>query len=134
MRKSYQALAQLVRAAQQDNCVWMPMPPFRSIGCNASVYLALLIDWQVKKHPDCEKQEDGWFPCSIQELKLSLKLTPGRQTRLLQRLEQKGFIRRKRSGTPPIRYLWIDYDHFYKEHQIAVEEYEELEKSYLGEA
>ncbi len=124
MRSSYAVLRERLiqetkanRKHSKANLFWCPIPTFDSVGCDATVFLSFLIDFQMKKFPEAENDDAGWFPCSLQDIWDGIHISSGRQARLLSSLESNRFIQRKRSGIPPTRKLWIDYDHFIREHE-----------------
>lgn len=112
--------------------MWFPMPVLSSLGLNSTFDLCSLIHFQFVERPNAEKENDGWFECSVEDVKEwwepSNIGSPERQTRMLRRLEDTGFIKRKVVGKPVRRWLWIDFDRVIREHAEDIMEQADADK------
>lgn len=79
------------------------MPP------DEAVVYAYLID--LCKQLDVHlRRKDGWFYCTVEKLERETGVGAKAQTRILQTLEENGYIHLGRRGVPPRRHVWIDAD------------------------
>lgn len=101
-----------------DNGFIMPVQPLPTIGRLGTMDLAILMDFQMRHRPHAELESNGWFKCSIEDMLRAEGpqiASPDKQSRMLNKLEDAGFIKRKVMGKPPIRHIWIDFDKYFQE-------------------
>ena len=115
--------------ARRDDSIWVPTPVIPELGCSGNIELAMLIDFQRRFRPDAERITEGWFRCSARELldQYGPELASlEKQSRILNRLERLGYVKRMVKGSPPLRYVWIDYDKFIVDWGERIEELKQV--------
>lgn len=124
MRKTYIIYAKSSKKAIENTDIRFPGIDSSSIiicphllipimGHKSMLDLSILMNFQWKFCSSAEKENNGWFPCSVQNFNNAFPefdLSPGRQTRLFNKLEKLNLVKRKLIGSPPIRHVWIDFD------------------------
>jgi DNA-binding MarR family transcriptional regulator len=77
------------------------------------VVLQHLIHFQIYERPEAESLNDGWFSCSLHELRRYTGLSNSQQARYLASLEAQRYIKRQKTGSPGFRQIWIDFNRWY---------------------
>lgn len=126
MRKSYLEMEKVFQNAPKDH-FWLACPFSKSLNRRTTLafQFSMLVAFQIKDRPLAEKDSNGWFVCSVKDLEEKGRkrfFSPALQTRALNQLEEVGYIKRKVIGGPPKRHLWINFDLFTKESDIATKE------------
>lgn len=93
---------------------WFRYTPMLSLlmGERESVMLCYLINFAIRVGA---KERERWFYCTEERVMDELMhQSRNKQTRSIRELKQLGFIRTKRKGSPPKRYIRIEYDQLIK--------------------
>lgn len=115
MRKSYKEFVEHMKETDPNSeMAFVPIGLITNgvLGIQEGVFLSVLMYRQVRHCPDAEEDENGWFKCSITDL--DWPKSAGVQTRRFNELEKAGFVERRLIGSPPIRYVRIDWDRILK--------------------
>jgi hypothetical protein len=88
----------------------VPLPLIRALrSTNGLMLLTALLDWQMHYEPKVEKNNDGWFAISDEQLTNRYLLPPGSFNSRFKCLERIGLVERRRHGFPSVREIRIDY-------------------------
>lgn len=70
---------------------------------------AVIMCWLISMSEE-ESTDDGWFECTVHEIKECINLKPAAQTRVLNTLAKKGLIEVTKKGMPPTRRIRVCCD------------------------
>ena len=110
----------------QQAGVFIYLPMISELGAKDHLLLCQLMTLQANRKKDAESKNDGWFPISLEEMKEYLHMSQNQQARFLNKVETLGYISRLTKGTPPIRYVRINYGKFFQEFEKRREELKHL--------
>lgn len=104
--------ALLSRLYTAGNWFQMPRDFLRVMTPEEAVMLAYLIN--VSSTVLAIERNDGWFYREMADIANDICLNYQQQIRVMKKLGDKGFIKIKKEGSPPTRYLWIDFDQLHE--------------------
>lgn len=103
------------RQSNPDNILYIPRKSLQGLSVDLTFDLVLLMDYQMKYHPNCEADNDGWFPCDEDILKLALSTkTRNKATNKMYKLVDAEYINRRFVDDVAGPEIKINYKRFLK--------------------
>lgn len=82
----------------------------QAVGLKQAIIFELLLEIYTAKETD--KDEDGYFACTVEDLQNATTLTRYVQERVIKKLCDLGFVTKKLKGAPPLRCFKINFNAF----------------------
>lgn len=83
-----------------------PLPFLRAMSVEEAVLMAFFINHSSRIAP----KHDGWFYCKVETIQKKLMMPQKRQSSLISRLRERGFLTAEKRGLPSKRWLKIQFE------------------------